>query len=101
MSLDGYKHTSLKLEEFVPVWGDSVNVSFRPDESDLYAFTDEPGENTSHEIQEEKNMGVYVPVPSCKKNDIFKMPGDSIDHFYLGSISVVGLFILFRMLQKS
>jgi len=101
MSLDGYTNTSLNLEGFVPVWGESVNVSFYPDQSDLYAMIDETEYgDTHHEIAEEK-IGVYVPAPSCKKNDMFKMGGDSIEHFYLGSISVIGLFILFRMLQRS
>lgn len=42
----------------------------------------------------EESTPEYYPV-STKKNI------DPIFHFYVGSMSVVGLFILFRMIQKS
>jgi hypothetical protein len=32
--------------------------------------------------------------------DMFSLGGDSIKTFYIGSITVVGLFILYRMLTK-
>ena len=39
-----------------------------------------------------------TPPPSPKPE---KTTDDYIFHFYLGSLTVVGLFILFRMIQKS
>lgn len=36
-----------------------------------------------------------------RKNDIFYLGKDSINAFYIGSVTVVGLYILFRILQKT
>ena len=46
------------------------------------------------DMSREEKEPMYSPVHP-KKNI------DPIFHFYLGSMSVVGLFILFRMIQKN
>jgi len=103
MSLGGFADTNLHLEEFVPVWGDSVNVTFYPDDGGLYAVLDETEYGDTHtEIVEETVISpVQMPTlgTTCKKP--FRMGDDMVENFYIGSLSVVGLFILFRMMQKS
>lgn len=106
MSLGGFADTNLHLEEFVPVWGDSVNVTFYPDDGGLYAVLDETEYGETHtEILEETVIAPVQMPPkteggACKKNP-FRMGDDMVENFYIGSLSVVGLFILFRMMQKS
>jgi hypothetical protein len=36
-----------------------------------------------------------------RKKDVFYLGKDSINAFYIGSVTVVGLYILFRILQKT
>jgi len=38
---------------------------------------------------------------TTEKNDIFSLDNDYIKTFYIGSITVVGLYILFRILDKT
>jgi len=42
-----------------------------------------------------------TPTNDDENDDIFSLGNDSIKIFYIGSITVVGLYILFRILSKT
>jgi hypothetical protein len=52
-----------------------------------------------------ENNDVYIDtwadLPSNKKKDPEKPKMDRVTQFYLGSISIVALFVFFRLIQKS
>lgn len=61
---------------------------------------EETGENT--EFKQLYNSGnIYATTqPSVDKKDPFSFGDDPIKTFYIGSITAVGLFILYRILTK-
>ncbi len=41
------------------------------------------------------------PYEENKKKDIYSLNNDYINTFYIGSVTVIGLYILFRMINKT
>jgi len=109
LSLGGIENTSLDAEHFVPSWDNSINVSFHPKQMDLYAIIDGPEDSHTSSSpssfpspsDHDRIPSVHQSTSTCKQKSVFMIRGDSIDKFYIGSVAVIGLFILFRMLQKS
>ena len=65
--------------------------------------SDDDDDHTDDESAElyEKNE-IYAPLVTSKppKTNIFSLGPDPIKNFYIGSITVVGLFILYRIITK-
>jgi len=51
------------------------------------------------EVDKEQEQEKEIPV--VKKSDIFDLKHDYINTFYIGSITIVGLFILYRILDRT
>ena len=82
--------------QYVAIIETGEELVIRPDSE-----SDSESEAETHEELYEQGK-VYAPlVVSPKKTpDIFSIGEDPIKTFYIGSITVVGLFILYRMLSK-
>jgi len=64
---------------------------------------DEPDDDSSDDDSDElyKKGKIYSPLATSESaNQIFSLGDDPIKSFYIGSVTVVGLFILYRMLIK-
>ena len=102
-----------KGNSYYPSNVNAMDVSFRPIKNDS---------GTEHYIALIENDYENVKIPSNMKindsydsldsfnshdyekssqNDIYNLNNDYIKTFYIGSITVVGLYILFRILDKS
>jgi hypothetical protein len=56
---------------------------------------------TDDEYSESRNKrSVYPLVNSSSYNNIFSLGDDPIKSFYVGSVTVIGLYILYKMLTK-
>ena len=87
------------------------DVTFRPIKQSsgdmqyvaLIYDSDDDDDHTDDESAElyEKNE-IYTPLATSKppKTNIFSLGPDPIKNFYIGSITVVGLFILYRIITK-
>jgi hypothetical protein len=60
------------------------------EEPDILSQLDLQSQNADDLTEEKKNQ-----------KSIFSIGDDYINNFYIGSVTVVGLFILFRILQKT
>jgi hypothetical protein len=56
--------------------------------------------NTHNELYEQGKVYAPLVASPTKTPDIFALGEDPIKTFYIGSITVVGLFILYRILTK-
>ena len=63
---------------------------------------DEPDNEPDNDPDELYKKGkIYSPLATSESaNQIFSLGDDPIKSFYIGSVTVVGLFILYRMLIK-
>ena len=80
------------------------------DNADPVVLTKLPGEylaiNAEKEQEQEQNNtnvpnNQSIEMDSSANRQKIKTTDDHLFHFYIGSLTVVGLFILFRMIQKS
>jgi len=110
------KSNCLKCKPYIPSFMDSMdsmNISFKQAKNsagnvNFVAIVENDDENIElpkdMQIDEEadklyENEKIYSP--SEKEPDIFSLDNDYIKTFYVGSITVVGLYILFRILNKT
>lgn len=63
------------------------------EEDDLLSQLDSNSRDIEESNEENKSQN--------QKKSIFSIGDDYINNFYIGSVTVVGLFILFRILQKT
>jgi hypothetical protein len=83
---------------FRPVKNESGNVNF-------IALIEKDGEETK--IPKEMDFNEYESENTCKKKystdhyDLLDLNNNYIKTFYIGSITVVGLYILYRILDKT
>ena len=63
------------------------------EEPDLLSQLDSDSKDIEESNEENKSQN--------QKKSIFSIGDDYINNFYIGSVTVVGLFILFRILQKT
>jgi thiol-disulfide isomerase/thioredoxin len=110
-----------KCKSYIPSATNSMNISFKPMKNpsgnvNFVAIVEEDDENIEipkdRQVDEEvdtlyDNKNIYSPTNNelvyedDKKRDIFSLDNDYIKTFYVGSITVVGLYILFRILNKT
>jgi hypothetical protein len=89
-----------------------IDVTFRPlkqpsgtvnyvalIESDEEIIIEDDDDDAPHEKLYSKGQIYATPQPPIKP-DPFSLGNDPIKTFYIGSVTVVGLFILYRMLTK-
>ena len=82
----------------------NTNVIFQPsgsffsplvhDEKNEYGFFDSSNNEEEEEEEEGEDDNKMI-------NGTFNFINDPINSFFIGSITVVGLFVLFRLLQKN
>lgn len=116
-----------QTKEFQPTTIQKMDVGFRPivqpegklqyvaiietgEELIVDDSSDSENESTSKNHNElYENGKIYAPLVNSKdksneddsnKPDMFSLGNDPIKTFYIGSITVVGLFILYRILTK-
>ena len=117
------KPNSLNRQAFTPSQNPALDILFKPiknpagnvnlvplvsteedkEDKEDKEETSTPTETTEPVIQEEMTTcaAAYDEGNDDKKpNNIFSLDNDPIKTFYIGSITVVGLFILYRMLTK-
>ena len=97
----GVENTNLCMEPYTGL-AESTDVVFVQDNNNYVALVDDHSmQPASPYIREDPpvNNSTYlrIQVPSPYK----LADGDYTTQFYLGAVSIVGLFILFRMMQKS
>jgi hypothetical protein len=74
-----------------------INVEFQPNGSFYSSLADDNNNNNNkNDLLDSSNN-----EESNNKNDIFGYVNNPINTFFIGSITVVGLFVLFRLLQKN
>jgi len=80
-----------------------MDVSFRPltqpSGKIQYVALIESEETLREMDNHEENAAVSETIPP--KPDIFSLGKDPIKTFYIGSVTVIGLFILYRILNKN
>ena len=88
---------------FLPIKNTSGNVNYM-------ALIENENEKAKIVIPKEMEVEDDDSVDSCsddsnknntKMSDIFDLENDYVKTFYIGSITVVGLYILYRILDKS
>jgi len=89
-SLNGQKYTIDNKKN-------GTNVVFQPSGS---FFSTLAHDNSGYEFIDTSNNEESDNDENDDKNGRFNFINDPINTFFIGSITVVGLFILFRMLQK-
>ena len=80
-------------QQIVPMGNNNVVLAKLPDE-DLAPKSSVIHSSAKENFQEYESENPFHSVPE-------KTTDDYMFQFYLGSMTVVGLFILFRMIQKS
>lgn len=93
-------HTSYTADSYK-----KVDVVFQPvrniDDSEYVALVEDETDIMRHIKNDHKiDYPVGIEDGSNKDYDMFSVGDDSINNFFIGSITVVGLFILFSFLQK-
>jgi hypothetical protein len=111
------------MTPYKPSFRSKMEVSFRPIQQPngnktLVAFVDD-GEDIGLSIDSEHTVAdtefsklykqgeIYAtPTPDANDEDedeknIFSLGNDPVNVFYIGSVTVVGLYILFRILSKT
>ena len=99
----GVENTNLGMEPYEGI-SENTDVVFMEDNEGYVPFVDDPfsyleesvpATDINHVNNENKYLRFETPSP-------YKLAdGDYMTQFYLGAVSVIGLFILFRMMQKS
>lgn len=93
----------------------SMDISFHPIKNpsgtvNYVAIVEKDDENVvipsniavdQDDISDDENESTNEYEKTTGKNDIFSLDNDYINTFYIGSITVVGLYILFRILDKT
>jgi hypothetical protein len=108
-----YKQTTTpKIDvSFVPIKGHGVKnyIAVVADDNDVGLPLDEPDvANSGTEFSKlYKQGGIYAtPTPDEDDDDeeiidMFSLGKDPVKVFYIGSVTVVGLYILYRILSKT
>ena len=96
-----------KSNPYYPSTTNTMDVSFHPvkNESGTQHYI-ALIENDNEKVKIPLNMKINDSMDSIEykddyKKDEFNLDNDYIKTFYIGSITVVGLYILFRILDKS
>lgn len=96
--IEGVYISSLNSNKYNSTNKKNVDVVFQPNGDSYNAYVDyDIGYDISHihiDVKED-------PVESEKKPDMFSIGSNTINHFFIGSMTVVGLFVLYRILQKN
>ena len=76
---------------------------FAPGSTDPVVLAKLPDEDLApkNSVTENVDVGKEEYLPTSQQPPSEKTTDDYLFQFYLGSMTVVGLFILFRMIQKS
>lgn len=84
---------------YTPVTYKNVNVVFQPmkhkEDADYVAIIDEEPVTIHNDLIEKPEF--IAPVEDV---NMFSIGDDVINNFFVGSVTVVGLFVLFSFLQK-
>jgi hypothetical protein len=97
----GLANTDLNMEPFSAI-AESTDVVFIEDNNDYVAVVDDHLTYLDESIPQKNESTADGPYLQIQTPSPYKLAdGDYATQFYLGAISVVGLFILFRMMQKS
>ena len=83
-----------------------TNVVFEPTGQFFAPLVDNDVIDTSNNEQEEEDEDEHEHEQEQEKekeetNDRFQFTKDPINSFFIGSITIVGLFVLYRLLQKN
>jgi len=86
------------VKNYVAIVEDNNEVGLPMDESEVV--------NSGTEFSKLYDKGEIYATPTPdeddeKENDIFYLGKDPVNVFYIGSITVVGLYILYRILSKT
>ena len=73
----------------------NMNVVFQPNDVFYSSLIEDESKN------EESDIEIDTSNNELKEKDIFVFIKDPINSFFIGSITVVGLFVLFRLLNKN
>ncbi len=95
--IQGLLASSLNSEKYT-VENKKTNVVFEPTGNFFTPLTDNNVIDTSNNKDDEDED---EEDEEEETNDRFQFTKDPINSFFIGSITVVGLFVLFRMLQKN
>ena len=95
--VQGYLVSNLLGEKYVANTNKpNTNVVFEPSGS-FYSILVDDGSI----VDTSNNMDNETEEDDDSKNGTFNFVNDPINTFFIGSITVVGLFVLFRLLQKT
>lgn len=97
--IQGILASSLNSEKYT-VENKKTNVVFEPTGNFFTPLTDNDVIDTSNNKDDEEEEE-EEDDDDKKKKGRFQFTKDPINSFFIGSITVVGLFVLFRMLQKN
>ena len=73
----------------------NMNVVFQPNDVFYSSLIEDESKN------EESDIEIDTSNNELKEKDIFVFIKDPINSLFIGSITVVGLFVLFRLLNKN
>jgi hypothetical protein len=111
------KSNCSNCKSYNPSTVDTMNVSFKPiknscGNTNFIAVVEEDNEiinipkdmqidDESEELYKTGNIYANINEEDDNKNNIFSLNNDYVKTFYIGSVTVVGLYILFRILNKT
>jgi hypothetical protein len=104
MTTTGLSNTNLGMEPYTAI-EETIDVVFVEENDNYMALVDDNLNYIEESIpidHASPTIGSYNKVLRIETPSPYKIEdGDYATQFYFGAISVVGLFILFRMMQKS
>lgn len=97
-NINGFVKSDLSMEPYTAIF-ETTDVIFVEEGDNYSALLDDHSTYLEESIPYIDNTSSYLKIQTRSPYKI--QDGDHMTQFYLGAISVVGLFILFRMMQKS
>ena len=95
--VDGVLSSTLLSEKYVSnSEKNNTNVVFQPNNMFYSSLVEDKGK-----IDDETDTSNNDPISESKEKDIFAFMKDPINGFFVGSITIVGLLVLFRLLNKN
>jgi FlaG/FlaF family flagellin (archaellin) len=101
--IEGVYISSLKSNNYESANNKTIDVVFQPNGDSYNAIVDyEIGYDISNLEHNDNSMNIASDYESEteKTYDIFDIGENRINQFFIGSITVIGLFMLYRMMQK-
>jgi hypothetical protein len=98
--IDGVYISSLKSNEYNSSNNKSLDVVFQPNGDSYHTLVDDDIGYDISNIPRKSSNDNMIESDDKSSYDVFHIGDNPINQFFIASVTVVGLFVLYRMLQK-